>query len=81
VTAGRAAPMAGSRQPGPPRADAGLAARHDGAGAAPVATFRPGQRPLDAAAWYCSTTLAGMRPRSLTARPWSRAQALMSPER
>jgi hypothetical protein len=36
-----------------------------------------GQRPL-AAAWYCSTTLAGMRPRSLTARPCSFAQARMS---
>jgi len=28
------------------------------------------QRPLPAA-WYCSATLAGMRPRSLTARPCS----------
>src|SRR5690348_227430 len=36
-------------------------------------------RPL--AAWYCSTTLAGMRPRSLTARPCSFAQARISPER
>ena len=26
-----------------------------------------GQRPWPVAAWYCSTTLAGMRPRSLTA--------------
>jgi hypothetical protein len=28
-----------------------------------------------AAAWYCSTTLAGMRPQSLTAMPWSYAHA------
>jgi hypothetical protein len=33
------------------------------------------------AAWYCSNTLAGMRPRSLTARPCSFAQARISPER
>ena len=38
------------------------------------------QRPLPAV-WYCSATLAGMRPRSLTARPCSFAQARMSPER
>ena len=31
-----------------------------------------------AAASYCSTTLAGMRPRSLTAMPWSFAHAQMS---
>jgi ectoine hydroxylase-related dioxygenase (phytanoyl-CoA dioxygenase family) len=40
-----------------------------------------GQRSLAVAAWYCSTTLAGMRPRSLTARPWSLAHARMSPLR
>ena len=40
-----------------------------------VAFYRP------PAALYCSTTLAGMRPRSLTARPCSFAQARMSPER
>jgi len=33
------------------------------------------------AALYCSTTLAGMRPRSLTARPCSFAHARISPER
>ena len=37
------------------------------------------QRPR--AASYCSTTLAGMRPRSLTARPCCFAQARISPER
>jgi cytochrome P450 len=47
--------------------------------AVPMAALR--QRPLPAAAWYCSTTLAGMRPRSLTARPWSFAHARISPER
>ena len=30
-----------------------------------------------AAAWYCSTTLAGIRPRSLTVMPWSLAHARM----
>ena len=40
-----------------------------------------GQLPLPVAAWYCSTTLAGMRPRSLTAMPWSFAQVRMSPLR
>jgi len=30
------------------------------------------QRPV-AAAWYCSNTLAGIRPRALTATPWSLA--------
>ena len=38
------------------------------------------QRPL-VAAWYCSTTLAGMRPRALTAMPWSCAHARISPLR
>jgi len=33
------------------------------------------------AASYCSTTLAGMRPRSLTAIPWPVAQARMLPLR
>jgi hypothetical protein len=33
------------------------------------------------AAWYCSTTLAGIRPRSLTVMPWSFAQARISPLR
>jgi hypothetical protein len=33
------------------------------------------------AAWYYSATLAGMRPRSLTARPCCFAQARISPER
>jgi hypothetical protein len=47
---------------------------------------RAGRRPLvlpgsSAAAWYCSTTLAGIRPRSLTAMPWSFAQARISPLR
>ena len=37
-----------------------------------------GQRQFPVAAWYCSTTLAGMRPRSLTARPWPLAQARIS---
>ncbi len=32
------------------------------------------QRPLTAA-WYCSMTLAGIRPRALTAMPWSFAHA------
>ena len=41
---------------------------------------RAGRRSLvlpgsSAAAWYCSTTLAGIRPRSLTAMRWSFAQA------
>jgi hypothetical protein len=31
-----------------------------------------------AAAWYCSATLAGMRPRSLIAIPWALAQARIS---
>jgi hypothetical protein len=35
------------------------------------------QRPL-VAAWCCSTTLAGIRPRSLTVMPWSLAQARIS---
>jgi hypothetical protein len=30
------------------------------------------------AAWYCSTTLAGMCPRSLTMMPWAFAQARTS---
>jgi hypothetical protein len=30
-----------------------------------------GMRYRPSAAWYCSTTLAGMRPRPLTAMPWS----------
>jgi len=47
--------------------------------AVPMAASR--QRPFPAAAWYCSTTLAGMRPRSLTARPCSFAHARISPER
>ena len=38
------------------------------------------QDPLVAAS-YCSTTLAGMRPRSLTAMPWSFAHARMPPLR
>jgi hypothetical protein len=38
-------------------------------------------RPPLVAASYCSTTLAGMRPRSLTATPWSFAHARMSPLR
>ena len=42
---------------------------------------RLGVQPWPVAVWYCSTTLAGMRPRSLTAMPWSFAQARMSPER
>jgi hypothetical protein len=33
------------------------------------------------AAWYCSATLTGMRPRSLTAMPWVFAHARMSPLR
>jgi len=33
------------------------------------------------AAWYCSITLAGIRPRSLTAMPWSLAHARTSPLR
>jgi hypothetical protein len=37
-----------------------------------------GQSPVVAAS-YCSTTLAGMRPRPLTAMPWSLAHARMSP--
>jgi Enoyl-(Acyl carrier protein) reductase len=44
----------------------------------------PGRRPLVvsvATAWYWSITLAGMRPRSLTAMPWSLAQARISPLR
>ena len=36
------------------------------------------QRPL-LAAWYCSIMLAGIRPRSQTAIPWSLARARMSP--
>jgi hypothetical protein len=32
-------------------------------------------------AWYRSVTLAGIRPRSLTAIPWALAQARISPER
>src|SRR6266700_248628 len=35
-------------------------------------------RRLFAAVWYRSSTLAGMRPRSLTAMPWSFAHARMS---
>jgi len=33
------------------------------------------------AAWYCSTTLAGMRPRALTVMSWSFAHARISPLR
>src|SRR5579859_1536519 len=47
--------------------------------AVPMAASR--QRPFPAAAWYCSTTLAGMRPRSLAARPCSFAHARISPDR
>ena len=38
------------------------------------------QRPW-AAAWYCSNTLAGIRPRALTAMPWALAHARTSPLR
>src|SRR5215468_3046480 len=48
-----------------------------GLGRSRVMSFR--QDPL--AASYCSTTLAGMRPRPLTAMPWPLAQARMSPLR
>ena len=34
-----------------------------------------------AAAWYCSMTLTGIRPRALTALPWSFAHTRMSPLR
>jgi hypothetical protein len=49
-------------------------------------SFRTGRKPgvrqdLLLAASYCSTTLAGIRPRSLTAMPWSFAQARISPLR
>jgi hypothetical protein len=39
-----------------------------------------GQDPL-VAAWYWATTLAGMRPRALTAMPWSLAHTRISPLR
>ena len=35
------------------------------------------RHPLVVAAWYCWTTLAGMRPRSLTTMPWALAHARM----
>jgi hypothetical protein len=63
-------PAAAVKGSSPQRADGGTCAWRLG-----------NQRPLPVAAWYCSTTLAGMRPRSLTAMPWSFAQARMSPLR
>src|SRR6266487_4508813 len=47
---------------------------------APGGGLRLVQRP-GAAAWYCSITLAGIRPRSLTVMPWSLAHARTSPLR
>ena len=54
--------------------------RSSGRGGLDLACARLCQDPL-AAAWYCSTTLAGMRPRSLTAMPWPFAHARISPLR
>jgi hypothetical protein len=49
-------------------------ARNHVGGAGGPSVHRRAQDPLVPAS-YCSTTLAGMRPRSLTAMPWSLAQA------
>src|SRR6266480_960125 len=54
--------------------------RQDDLGGRPGRDRGLGQCPL-VAAWYCSTTLAGMRPRALTAMSWSFAHARISPLR